>query len=306
MANVKVAPSLVTRLETKKRSASFWESAFRSVLRDRLTIAAIFILVIMTLVCILAPPVVENVLQVDSERTNVLDRFLLPGIKGHVLGTDQVGRDQFVRLLYGGRVSLAIAYFGSVAGIAIGVTFGLIAGYFGGLIDDIVSWFINTLSSIPAIFLLILAAAIWSPSPTILVVLLAAFGWITTCRLVRAEVLSLKQRDFITAVRAMGAGHWHIIALHLFPNVLSLIIVSLTIDAGTLILTESGLSFLGLGVQPPTPSWGNMLTDARTFLVKGVHLIVWPGVLITFTVLCFYIVGDGLRDALDPHTSRKS
>jgi peptide/nickel transport system permease protein len=267
--------------------------------------AAILVIGVMTLICLFAPPIVETALQVNPERTNALDRFLLPGVKGHVLGTDQVGRDQFIRLLYGGRVSLAIAYFGSVAGIAIGVTFGLIAGYFGGIVDDLISWFINTLSSIPAIFLLILAAAIWAPSPTTLVILLAAFGWITTCRLVRAEVLSLKERDFITAVRAMGASHWHIIILHLFPNVLSIIIVALTIDAGTLILIESGLSFLGLGVQPPTPSWGNMLTDARTFLVKGVHLIVWPGVLITFTVLCFYIVGDGLRDALDPRTSRK-
>ena len=305
MANVKTALPVVARLETKQRSPSFWQSAFRGVLRDRLTMAAIFLLVAMTLICLFAPPVVENVLQVSSEKTNALDRFLPPGVKGHLLGTDQVGRDQFIRLLYGGRVSLAIAYFGSVAGIAIGVTLGLIAGYFGGVVDDIISWFINTLSSIPAIFLLILAAAIWSPSPTILIVLLAAFGWITTCRLVRAEVLTLKERDFVTAVRAMGASHWHIIASHLFPNVLSLVIVALTIDAGTLILVESGLSFLGLGVQPPTPSWGNMLTDARTFLVKGVHLIVWPGILITFTVLCFYIVGDGLRDALDPRTSRK-
>lgn len=305
MANVKTALPLVTRLEQKSRSPSFWESAFRGVLRDRLTMLAIFILATMTLVCIFAPPLVESALDVNPERTNALDRFLLPGEKNHILGTDQVGRDQFIRLLYGGRVSLAIAYFGSVAGIAIGVTFGLIAGYFGGMVDDLISWFINTLSSIPAIFLLILAAAIWSPSPTTLVILLAAFGWITTCRLVRAEVLSLKERDFITAVRAMGASHWHIIGSHLFPNVLSIVIVALTIDAGTLILIESGLSFLGLGVQPPTPSWGNMLTNARTFLVKGVHLIVWPGVLITFTVLCFYIVGDGLRDALDPRTSRK-
>jgi len=306
MANVKTALPVVAQLEIRKHSPSFWESALRAVLRDRLTLAAIIILVAMTLICIFAPPIVENVLQVDPERTNALDRFLLPGDKGHVLGTDQVGRDQFIRLLYGGRVSLAIAYFGSVAGIAIGVTLGLIAGYFGGIVDDLISWFINTLSSIPAIFLLILAAAIWSPSPTILVALLAAFGWITTCRLVRAEVLTLKERDFITAVRAMGASHWHIIASHLFPNVFSLVVVALTISAGSLILVESGLSFLGLGVQPPTPSWGNMLTNARTFLVKGVHLIVWPGALITFTVLCFYVVGDGLRDALDPRTSRKS
>jgi peptide/nickel transport system permease protein len=305
MTEIKTALPYVVQLESKPRSPSFWESAIRAVWRDRLTMVALGVLLVLTLVCVFAPPVVENVLHVDPERTNPLDRYLAPGEKGHLLGTDQVGRDQFIRLLYGGRVSLEIAYFGSLMGIFVGVTLGLVSGYYGGVLDDVISWFINTQSSIPAIFLLILASTIWSPSPEVLILLLAIFGWITTCRLVRAEVLSLKERDYVLAVRALGARPWQIIFYHLFPNVLPLVIVALTIDAGTLILVESGLSFLGFGVQPPTPSWGNMLTSARSYFVTGVHLVVWPGLLITLTVLCFYMVGDGLRDALDPRLSRR-
>jgi peptide/nickel transport system permease protein len=159
---------------------------------------------------------------------------------------------------------------------------------------------INTLSSMPPLFILLIVSALWSPSPQILVIILALLGWFGTCRLVRGEVLSIKERDYVLAARALGASNTRLLFIHIFPNVLSLVIVTGTIIAGNLILLESGLSYLGLGVQPPTPTWGNMLTDARNFLVTGVHLIVWPGMLIMLTVLCFYLVGDGLRDALDP------
>jgi peptide/nickel transport system permease protein len=136
-------------------------------------------------------------------------------------------------------------------------------------------------------------------------VLLSAVGWVPTCRLVRGEVISLRERDYILAARALGAPNRRLMLQHILPNILSTVIVSLTISAGSLILIESGLSFLGLGVQPPTPSWGNMLTDARTYFAKGTYLVIWPGVLIAVTVLFFYILGDGLRDALDPRSARK-
>jgi peptide/nickel transport system permease protein len=295
----------ITRIEKPVRSRSLFDSALYYLLHDRLTMLALAILVALTLACLLAPPVVENMLNVDPNRTNVLDRYLAPGIKGHILGTDQLGRDQLIRLLYGGRISLFIAYTASIMSIGIGVTLGIIAGFYGGIIDDALMWFINTLASIPHIFLLILASTVFSPSPATLVILLGLLGWIWTCRLARGEVLALKERDYILAARALGAPAWRLTLVHILPNLLSLVIVSLTIDAGTLILVESGLSFLGLGVQQPTASWGNMLTAARSYFATGIHLVIWPGILITLTVLCFYIVGDGLRDAFDPRTSRK-
>ena len=284
----------------KTRARSLWVDALLHLVRDKLTMFAISILALLTVVCVFAPPFVENQLGVDVTRTSIPDRFRPPGVEGHILGTDEYGRDQLIRLLYGGRISLAIAYSASTMIIIIGVTLGLISGYFGGVIDDIIMWVINTLSSMPPLFILLIVSALWSPSAEILVIILALLGWFGTCRLVRGEVLSIKERDYVLAARALGASDIRLLFVHIFPNVLSIVIVTGTIIAGNLILLESGLSSLGLGVQPPTPTWGNMLTDARNFLVTGVHLIVSPGLLIMITVLCFYLVGDGLRDALDP------
>lgn len=286
--------------DKKLRSRSFWADSYYYLLRDKLSVFAIGVLLFLTLICLLAPPFVEMQLGVDVTRVSVGDRFFPPMTEGHLLGTDEYGRDQLIRLLYGGRISLAIAYSGSLMIILIGVTLGLISGFFGGFVDDIINWLINTLSSIPRLFILLIVSALWSPSPEVLVLILALIGWFGTCRLVRGEVLSLKERDYVLAAKALGASNFRLLFIHILPNVLSLVIVTGSIIAGNLILLESGLSYLGLGVQPPTPTWGNMLTDARNFLVSGVHLIVWPGILIMVTVICFYLIGDGLRDALDP------
>lgn len=298
-----VSQSKVARLEVA-HSRSLWSEALMHIRRDKLTLFAISLLVLLTLACIFLPPLVEQTLDVSATRTNVVDRYRPPGFKNYVLGSDNLGRDQLTRLLYGGRVSLGVAYGASLMSITIGVVIGMIAGYYGGRIDDVVNWFITTLSSIPALFLLILVSVIFSPTPEVLIILLGLLGWITTCRLVRGEVLALKERDFVIAARSLGAPTHRILLQHLLPNVISLVIITLTIDAGSLILVESGLSFLGLGVRPPTPSWGNMLTDARTYLATGQHLIIWPGIMIFVTVLCFFLVGDGLRDAFDPRKVR--
>jgi peptide/nickel transport system permease protein len=293
--------ALAANAFASRKVRTLWENALLHILHDHLTMIALGVLLLLTLVCFLGPPLVEDVLKVDSSRTKVVDRFKSPG-DDYVLGTDHLGRDQFIRLLYGGRVSLAIAYTASVMSIAIGVTIGIVAGYYGGVVDDAVIWFINTLTSIPQIFLLLIASTIWSPAPEVLIVILGLLGWVGTCRLVRGEVMSLKEREYVVAARAIGAPVWRLMWNHIFPNVLSIVIISLAIDAGVLILVESGLSFLGLGVQPPTPTWGNMLTDSRSYFVTGPHLVVLPGVLITITVLCFYLIGDGFRDALDPRS----
>ncbi len=302
-----MAPAARLKLEDEapQKSQTLWQNAVRHILRDNLTLAAILVLGIMTLLCILGPPVIENVLDLDVNQIDIPNKFLPPGAEGHILGADHLGRDQLIRLLYGGRVSLAIAYSASIITILIGVALGLISGYFGGRVDDLIMWLISTLSSIPTLFLLLFAAAIWSPSAQSLIVILALLGWLGTCRLVRGEVLSLKEREYIMAARSVGATNFRLLVKHILPNVLPIVIVTMTIIAGNLILIESALSFLGVGVQAPTPTWGNMLTDARSYFNIGTHLVIWPGILIMITVLCFYLVGDGLRDALDPRRSRR-
>ncbi len=297
--------SIVKLSEDNKRSRSLWSEALAHIRRDKLTLLALSLLLTLTLACVFLPPYLENTLGVSATRTNIVDKYKPPGFENYILGTDQLGRDQLVRLLYGGRVSLGVAYGASLMSITIGIIFGMIAGYYGGRIDDVINWFVSTLSSIPSIFLLILVGVIFSPTPEVLIILLGLLGWITTCRLVRGEVLSLKEREFVVAARALGAPTLRLMVQHLFPNIVSLVIISLTIDAGTLILVESGLSYLGLGIRPPTPSWGNMLTEARKYLSTGTHLIIWPGIMIFITVLCFFIVGDGLRDAFDPRKTQQ-
>ena len=292
--------------EERLKSRSFWQDAFRYILRDRLTMLAIIILFVMTIACFIGPSVIQSTTDIDPNRTSIPDRFTPPGEDGFILGADELGRDQLIRLLLGGQISLLIAYGASFITIIIGVTLGLFAGYYGGRIDDFIVWIVNTLSAIPAIFLLLIIASLWDPSPRSLALILALIGWVPSCRLVRGEVFTLKEREYIIAARALGSSANRIMLQHMIPNILSVVIVSLTINAGTLILIESALSYLGIGVQPPVPSWGNMLTESRTFFVSGRHLVIWPGAMITITVLCFYLFGDGLRDALDPRTTRKA
>jgi peptide/nickel transport system permease protein len=177
---------------------------------------------------------------------------------------------------------------------------GILAGYYGGIVDDFITWFIATLNSIPSLFLLLIATVIWTPSAETLIFFLAALGWIETARLIRGQTIALKHKEYLLAARAVGSTDIRLMVQYILPNVLSIAIISMTINAGALILLESGLSFLGLGVRPPTPTWGNMLTESRAYFDRGIHLVIFPGAAITLTVLCFFLLGDGLRDALDP------
>lgn len=306
MASQTQASSNVARLDIKDeisyRSESLTRKAIRRILRDRLTMAALSVLLVMSLLAILAPVISEQILGVDYTRAQPINNFLPIGTPGHILGTDDLGRDHLARLLYAGQVSLGIAFLAAGLSISIGVSLGILTGYFGGIVDDLVIWLITTLTSIPSLFLLLIISAVLSPGPLGLILVLGFLGWTGTTRLVRGETLSLREREFVIGARALGASNIRIMFVHILPNLVSIITISLALDIGALILVESGLSFLGFGIQPPIPSWGNMLTDAQTFMRRAPHLVIAPGLLILVTVLCLYLIGDGLRDAFDPRT----
>ena len=280
-------------------SKSLTQLALQRLWHDRLTMIAVGVLVFLALSSIGAP-VITGVLGVNPNTTDAAkSKFLPVGSPGHILGTDNLGRDHLARLLYAGQVSLSIGFLSGVLSLAIGVTLGIITGYFGGIIDDLVVWVITTLNSIPVLVLLIVISAVFSPNAITLIFLLAFLTWTAITRLVRGETLSIRSREYIVSAQALGASSMRIMLVHILPNVFSLTIVTLAINIGTMILIESALSFLGLGVQPPTATWGNMLSKSREFLAQP-HLVIFPGSLITIVVLCLYIIGDGLRDAFDP------
>jgi peptide/nickel transport system permease protein len=257
-------------------------------------LAVMIILYVVTLVTPLVAPY-DPAAQGDI----VLTRNLPPSGE-HLMGTDKFGRDIFSRVLYGSRISLTIGFIAVGISVTLGTLVGALAGYFGGFVDTILMRLTDMMLSFPRLVLLIVVIALFSPSIWLVVVVLGLTGWMGTARLVRGEVLSLREREFVQAARALGMGDWRIISRHVIPNTMAPVIVSATLGIGQTILTEASLSFLGLGVQPPTPSWGNMVADGRDALIEAWWIATFPGIAIVLTVIAFNLLGDGLRDALDP------
>jgi peptide/nickel transport system permease protein len=277
-------------------------------------LVAAAILALLLLACFAAPLVAAH-LGLDAETVDLLDRLQPPG-GPHLLGTDELGRDLLLRLLEGGRVSLTVGLLGALGASLVGMTVGLAAGFAGGRTDALLMRLTDAVIALPLLPLLIVLAAVdlaklglpealagsTAASVWRIVVLVALFGWTTVARLVRAAVLSLKRREFILAARALGAGPLRIALWHLLPNALAPVAVATTLTVGHAILTESVLSFLGLGVQPPLPSWGNMLSGAQDLLFEAPRLALWPGALIFVAVAAVNVAGDGLRRRLDPRS----
>ena len=283
-----------------QRSKSLTDLALARLRRDRLSMIAIAVLLFLTLASV-AAPLITGILDVDPNTTDASESKYLPLFsEGHVFGTDNLGRDHLARLLYAGQVSLFIGFMSAFLALVIGVTLGILTGYLGGIIDDVVNWLITTLNSIPGLVLLIVISAVFRPTAEALILIIVLITWTPTTRLVRGETLSIRSREYIVSAQAIGASHFRIMQVHILPNVFSLTIVTLARNIGIVMLIEAALSFLGLGVQPPTATWGNMLSKSREFITKAPHLMIFPGLLITIVVLCLYILGDGLRDAFDP------
>jgi peptide/nickel transport system permease protein len=294
----------VAPAESKQIASLAPESAHRSEVsqawrRFRANRLAIIGLIFITLLCLMAI-FADYVAPYDPINIESGKRGVGPSLE-HPLGYDHVGRDLLSRVIFGSRVALIVGLVASTIAVFIGVLIGAAAGYFGGWIDTGLSRLTDTLMAFPIIALLIVLSAVLGPSLTTVVVVIGITGWARYARVVRADVLSLRERDFIMAARAAGVKDARIIGRHILPNILGPVIVLASLGIGGIIILESALSFLGLGIQPPNPSWGGTLADGRAFITRFPHIAIAPGVMITLTVLAFNFFGDGLRDALDPY-----
>jgi peptide/nickel transport system permease protein len=273
-----------------KRGVPTW----RRFGRNWLAVFGLVMLVLMLLAAVGAPLVAPY----DPDAISY--DFMAPPSPEHVLGTDDVGRDELSRLIYASRISLSVGVSVSVLAVILGTVVGALAGFYGGRTDALLSGGINVLLSIPMIPLAMVLGAFLTTNLLFVVLILGFLSWTGVARIIRAEFLSLKEREFTLAARTIGVSNLRIIARHILPNTIPPIIVAATLQVAAAILAESALSYLGFGIQPPTPSWGNMLQNAQRFFRIHPMLAIYPGVLISLTVICINFVGDGLRDALDP------
>jgi oligopeptide transport system permease protein len=279
---------------------SLWTDAWLRLRRNRMAVAAGAFLLVMSTLAALAPwlPWLADPTLQD------LRLGVTPPSFAHVFGTDELGRDLFARVLYGGRISLMVGLVGTLVSLVIGVTWGAVAGYVGGRTDDLMMRVVDVLYALPYIFLVILLLVFFSKSLLMLFVALGLVQWLTMARIVRGQVLSLKHQTFVEAARALGASDAAIVFRHIVPNTLGPVIVYTTLTVPAVILQEAFLSFLGLGVQPPDASWGTLVSDGARLLALFPWLVIFPGLAMSLTLLAFNFLGDGLRDALDPQGRR--
>jgi peptide/nickel transport system permease protein len=263
--------------------------------KDKLAVAGSIIVISLFMLSFLAPLIAPY----DPTAIDAHHVFTPPGTE-HWFGTDDLGRDVFSRVLFGARISLKVGFFSVGISALIGIMIGALAGYYGAWVDTIIMRFVDTMLCFPTFFLIIALIALFEPSIWIIMIVIGATSWMGVARLVRAEILSLKQREFILAARAAGAGDLRIIFSHILPNALAPVLVYATLGVAAAILIESSLSFLGIGVQPPTPSWGNILTLGKDNIEIAWWLSLFPGLAILITVLGYNLLGEGIRDSLDP------
>ena len=275
----------------ESQAKSFW----RYFKRSRLAVGGMTIIVITFLIAGSASLIAPY----DPGKTDVSLKLTPPSTQ-NFLGTDQLGRDVFSRMLHGSKVSLSVGFVAVAISILIGILVGATAGYYSGWVDSVMMRFVDIMLCFPSFFLILTVVALLGPSLFKVMVVIGITSWMGTSRFVRAEFLSLRERDFVQAAKALGVKDRRIIFRHILPNALAPVFVTATLDVATAILVEAGLSFLGFGVQPPAPSWGNILTEGRTYIFDAWWLTVFPGLAILITVLSFNLLGEGLRDALDP------
>ena len=276
-----------------------WSDAWQRFRRNRLAVAGLIIIVFLIIDALIAPLLVTVGWLKDPLAQDVVNGYASPGA-GHLLGTDELGRDMLSRLMFGARISLTIGIVVQFVILAIGGTIGLVAGYFGGRIDNLLMRFTDVMYAFPDLLFVLIVVAVLGPSLLSIFVAIGIVNWVGLARLVRGQVLSIKEKEFVEGARAAGSTSFKIIVRHLIPNSLGPVIVSLTFGIPAAILLEATLSFLGIGIPPPAPSWGVMVEDGYTAVPAYLHMVIEPALAIAVTLLSFTFVGDGLRDALDP------
>jgi peptide/nickel transport system permease protein len=291
------ARTLRRRGQTRERGDSQWSIAARHFRKNKLAIAGLVVMLLLYVLTLLTPLIAPYA---PAEMGKIVTPDAMGPSMQHWFGVDKFGRDILSRVLYGSRISLSIGFIAVAISITLGTLVGALAGYYGGWVDSLLMRLTDVMLSFPRLVLLIVVIALFESSIWLVVIVLGLTGWMGTARIVRGEVLSLREREFVQAARALGMGDGRIIFRHVIPNTLAPVIVSATLGIGQTILTEASLSFLGLGVRPPTPSWGNMIADGRDALTQAWWISTFPGLAIVFTVIAFNLLGDGLRDALDP------
>lgn len=269
--------------------------AWRAFLRNRGALISLVVLTALTGAALLAPWIAPY----DPEKINILRSLQSPS-PAHWLGTDEVGRDVLSRLLYGGRISLVVGLVSATLSVFIGVTVGGLAGYFGGLLDSLLMRFTDGMLAIPLFFFLLVVMAVFGSGLTQIVIVISLTTWMPIARIVRGEVLRVRGLPYVEAAHALGAKQRHVILAHLLPQAIPAVIVAATLGVANAILLESALSYLGLGIQPPIPSWGNMLQGSQAYVWTQPLLALWPGLMIFVAVMAYNSLGDGIRDALDP------
>ena len=294
------AAAVVEQTLASARPESLWADAWKRLRRNRAAVVSAALLVVIALTAGLSPwlPGLPDPTAQD------LKLGATPPSASHWFGSDELGRDTFARVVHGGRISLMVGLVATLVSLVVGVSWGAVAGYRGGKTDEVMMRFVDILYSLPYIFLVILLLVFFSRSILMLFVALGLVQWLTMARIVRGQVLSLKQQNFVEAARALGASDAAIIFRHIVPNTLGPVIVYTTLTVPAIILQEAFLSFLGLGVQPPDASWGTLVSDGARVLALFPWLVVFPGVALSLTLFCFNFLGDGLRDALDPQDRR--
>lgn len=273
----------------------------RAFLRNPLALVGAILIILMVLAATFAPWIAPF----DPLELNLLIPFAPLGFEGHLLGTDNFGRDILSRLIYGARISLFIGIVVVSIASVIGTSLGLLAGYYGGWVDNLIMRIVEVFYAFPFLVLVIAVIALFGPSIFNVMWVLGVVSWPLYARLVRAQVLSLRETEYVEAARATGVGSWRIMFRHILPNTLTPVLVTATFGIPAAILASAALGFLGLGVQPPTPEWGLMVSEGKDFIRRAPSLIAWPGIAIMLVVLSFNFVGDGLRDALDPRQAER-
>lgn len=274
---------------------------FKEIVKNKQVLFGVVVILFMFIVALFAPVLAtHDPLELDLSA----DVRLQPPSAEHIFGTDDMGRDLFSRMVYGARISLSVGFIAVAIMLVIGVTLGVIAGYYGKWVDTLIMRLVEIMMCFPRFYLILMILAFLGPSIIYVMIVIGLTSWTGLTRLVRAEFLSLREREYAIAAKALGASDMRIAFRHILPNALAPVFVSITLSLGGAILLESGLSFLGLGVQIPTPSWGNIISTGRFYIDSAWWLTVIPGLSILLTVLSFYLVGEGLRVILDPRLKR--